>query len=180
MRIELAPDVQPEGTRIPDAWIDVMGEGGDGRGRGGRDRVWIVADVVLAIKVSGTFLLDSNIEGKADTSLGWPMGPPRRMKPRISSWDLQIMLDLPLRGFLDAAQRCPEAKLRLWSSITPSASKPPTRKRLRRHTSSSCVLRTLMGFPGQHHATGRTERPEKGNFTLAASSNRSGWTGCKA
>lgn len=48
MTIELAPDAQPTGTKMPESWIN----NGDGRGRGGRERVWIVADVVLAIKVS--------------------------------------------------------------------------------------------------------------------------------
>jgi hypothetical protein len=33
---------------MPEAWRT---DRGDGRARGGRDRVWVVADVVLAIKV---------------------------------------------------------------------------------------------------------------------------------
>lgn len=48
LSLHLAPDAQPEGTRMPEAWRT---DRGDGRARGGRDRVWVVADVVLAIKV---------------------------------------------------------------------------------------------------------------------------------
>lgn len=47
---QLAPDAQPPETALPKEWMTL--EGGDGRARGGRDRVWIVADVVLAIKVN--------------------------------------------------------------------------------------------------------------------------------
>ncbi|OXG31027.1 cytochrome P450 monooxygenase pc-2 [Cryptococcus neoformans Ze90-1] len=45
---QLAPDAQPPETALPKEWMTL--EGGDGRARGGRDRVWIVADVVLAVK----------------------------------------------------------------------------------------------------------------------------------
>ncbi|KIR30411.1 cytochrome P450 monooxygenase pc-2 [Cryptococcus deuterogattii LA55] len=46
--IQLALDAQPPKTLLPKEWM--TSEGSDGRTRGGRDRVWIVADVVLAIK----------------------------------------------------------------------------------------------------------------------------------
>nr|KIR48835.1 cytochrome P450 monooxygenase pc-2 [Cryptococcus bacillisporus CA1280] len=46
--IQLALDAQPPETVLPKEWM--TSEGSDGRTRGGRDRVWIVADVVLAIK----------------------------------------------------------------------------------------------------------------------------------
>ncbi|WVQ85454.1 hypothetical protein IAT38_007619 [Cryptococcus sp. DSM 104549] len=48
MRLNLAVDAQPEGTAMPEVWQTV--EGSDGRARGGKDRMWVVADVVLAIK----------------------------------------------------------------------------------------------------------------------------------
>ncbi|WVQ97197.1 hypothetical protein IAU59_004307 [Kwoniella sp. CBS 9459] len=48
LSLQLAFDAQPAGTTIPDAWTTA--EGSDGRARGGRDRMWVVADVVLAIK----------------------------------------------------------------------------------------------------------------------------------
>ncbi|WVR05800.1 hypothetical protein IAU60_002825 [Kwoniella sp. DSM 27419] len=47
-KLELACDAQPEGTAMPKAWATE--DGCDGRARGGRDRLWVVADVVLAIK----------------------------------------------------------------------------------------------------------------------------------
>ncbi|KAL7422863.1 Protein kinase alk2 [Cryptotrichosporon argae] len=43
----LATEAQPAGTRMPAEWATPHGQG---RARGGRDRVWIVADVVLAVK----------------------------------------------------------------------------------------------------------------------------------
>ncbi|WVW82196.1 hypothetical protein I302_104202 [Kwoniella bestiolae CBS 10118] len=46
--MRFAFDVQPQGTAIPSAWTTK--EGCDGRARGGKDRMWVVADVVLAIK----------------------------------------------------------------------------------------------------------------------------------
>jgi len=48
-KMRLNENAQPEGSRIPAAWKD---ERGDGRCRSGRDKVWIVSDVVLAVKVS--------------------------------------------------------------------------------------------------------------------------------
>lgn len=51
LHLNLAPDAQPEATRMPDVWKT---DRGDGRARGGRDRVWVVADVVLAIKVGAS------------------------------------------------------------------------------------------------------------------------------
>lgn len=48
--VQLALDAQPPETVLPKEWMTP--EGGDGRARGGRDKVWIVADVVLAIKVN--------------------------------------------------------------------------------------------------------------------------------
>lgn len=49
LKFVLDLDAQPPETRMPSAWKS--SEGGDGRARHGRDRVWIVAEVVLAIKV---------------------------------------------------------------------------------------------------------------------------------
>ncbi|WWC66441.1 uncharacterized protein I206_100343 [Kwoniella pini CBS 10737] len=46
--LEFAFDAQPEGTAMPSCWKSI--EGGDGRARQGIDRMWVVADVVLAIK----------------------------------------------------------------------------------------------------------------------------------
>ncbi|TYJ57637.1 hypothetical protein B9479_001719 [Cryptococcus floricola] len=46
--LRLSPEAQPPGSTIPDSWKSE--DGGDGRLRGGRDKVWIVADVVLAVK----------------------------------------------------------------------------------------------------------------------------------
>lgn len=57
LRVHLAPDAQPEETRMPDAWRT---DRGDGRARGGRDRVWAVADVVLAIKVGASLDVGGN------------------------------------------------------------------------------------------------------------------------
>lgn len=55
--IQLALDAQPPKSLLPKEWM--TSEGSDGRTRGGRDRVWIVADVVLAIKVSK--MLDAKV-----------------------------------------------------------------------------------------------------------------------
>lgn len=55
--IQLALDAQPPETVLPKEWM--TSEGSDGRTRGGRDRVWIVADVVLAIKVNK--MLDAKV-----------------------------------------------------------------------------------------------------------------------
>jgi hypothetical protein len=50
--LRLARDLQPEGAAMPRSW---MGADGDGRARGGRDRVWICGDVMLVVKVSCSF-----------------------------------------------------------------------------------------------------------------------------
>ncbi|WVQ62299.1 uncharacterized protein L199_000438 [Kwoniella botswanensis] len=47
-KLNFAFDSQPEDTSIPSLWTTV--DGCDGRARGGKDRMWVVADVVLAIK----------------------------------------------------------------------------------------------------------------------------------
>jgi hypothetical protein len=47
--VRLVPDASAPECRMPPLWA---GSGGDGRAREGRDKVWIVADVVLAVKVS--------------------------------------------------------------------------------------------------------------------------------
>ncbi|WWC86142.1 uncharacterized protein L201_001014 [Kwoniella dendrophila CBS 6074] len=46
--LQFALDAQPQGTAMPLSWQTI--EGSDGRARDGRDRMWVVADVVLAIK----------------------------------------------------------------------------------------------------------------------------------
>ncbi|WWC58540.1 uncharacterized protein I303_101083 [Kwoniella dejecticola CBS 10117] len=51
--LEFAFDAQPEGTAIPPEWVtgkSLHGGGHDGRAREGRDKSWVVAEVVLAIK----------------------------------------------------------------------------------------------------------------------------------
>ncbi|OCF41408.1 cytochrome P450 monooxygenase pc-2 [Kwoniella heveanensis CBS 569] len=50
LSLQIAFDAQPAGTGLPEAWKTA--EGSDGRARTGRDRMWVVADVVLAIRVS--------------------------------------------------------------------------------------------------------------------------------
>jgi hypothetical protein len=49
LKLVLAPDAQAPETRMPDSWRSPTD--GDGRARQGRDRVWVVAEVVLAVKV---------------------------------------------------------------------------------------------------------------------------------
>ncbi|WWD18044.1 hypothetical protein CI109_102491 [Kwoniella shandongensis] len=46
--LKLVFDAQSTKNRIPDGWTEHATH--DGRARGGRDRMWVVADVVLAIK----------------------------------------------------------------------------------------------------------------------------------
>lgn len=66
LHLNLAPDAQPEATRMPDVWKT---DRGDGRARGGRDRVWVVADVVLAIKVGASLDVRPWLMGP-----GWALG----------------------------------------------------------------------------------------------------------
>ncbi|WRT64043.1 uncharacterized protein IL334_000971 [Kwoniella shivajii] len=47
-QLKFAFDAQPEGTTMPSTWRTP--EGSDGRARDGKDEMWVVADVVLAIK----------------------------------------------------------------------------------------------------------------------------------
>lgn len=72
--IQLALDAQPPETVLPKRWM--TSEGSDGRTRGGRDRVWIVADVVLAVKVSK--MLDAKVWISVNNRAGWPLGSIRR------------------------------------------------------------------------------------------------------
>ncbi|ORY21852.1 cytochrome P450 [Naematelia encephala] len=46
-QLQLAVDAQPAETRMPESW---KGKEGDGRARDGRDRVWIMGDVILTVK----------------------------------------------------------------------------------------------------------------------------------
>lgn len=61
-RITLVPGANAVDSRMPPAW---RGAEGDGRAREGRDRVWVVADVVLAVKVSVA------ITGPVELLKGW-------------------------------------------------------------------------------------------------------------
>jgi hypothetical protein len=58
LNIHLDESFQPDGTRIPAEWKD---ERGDGRCRSGRDKVWIVSVVVLAVKVGRLVRLAKNV-----------------------------------------------------------------------------------------------------------------------
>lgn len=46
-QLVIREEAKAEGCRMPENWL---GPEGDGRARSGRDRVWIVSDVVLAVK----------------------------------------------------------------------------------------------------------------------------------
>ena len=46
--IKLVPGANDPGAQMPASWA---GAEGDGRARMGRDKVWVAADVVLAVKV---------------------------------------------------------------------------------------------------------------------------------
>lgn len=47
--MSLAKEAQPVPSRVPEWWNTTQG---DGRGRGGREAVWPVSDIILTVKVS--------------------------------------------------------------------------------------------------------------------------------
>lgn len=49
LSMRLAKEAQPAMSRVPDWWATPQG---DGRGRGSREEVWPVSDIILTVKVS--------------------------------------------------------------------------------------------------------------------------------
>lgn len=49
LSLSLAKEAQPVLSRVPEWW---SGPQGDGRGRGGREAIWPVSDIILTVKVS--------------------------------------------------------------------------------------------------------------------------------
>jgi hypothetical protein len=47
VRLRLASEAQPEGTRMPVRWKT----DGDGRARGGCEDIWPISDITLTVKV---------------------------------------------------------------------------------------------------------------------------------
>lgn len=57
LSMSLAKEAQSVLSRVPDWWNTSQG---DGRGRGGRESVWPVSDIILTVKVSSHYSITGN------------------------------------------------------------------------------------------------------------------------
>lgn len=67
LSFKLASEAQPALSLLPSWWA---GKDGDGRGRGGREKIWPVSDIILTVKVSHSTSLSLDRRSRLTTQGG--------------------------------------------------------------------------------------------------------------